>query len=69
MQRIDLRAAVHIRVRVGVVASLRVGFPVPRVAVANNLRGGLVYGMVDGQVEGIDLRATMVIHMREGVVS
>ena len=69
MQRIDLRAAVRIRVRVGVVASLRVGFPVPRVAVANNLRGGHVYGMVDGQVKGVDLRATMVIHMREGVVS
>ena len=74
VQGIDLRAAVSIGVDVGVVAAYRVGLcgsihTGPYVGLAGRGRDCRMHRIVDGEVQGIDLRATVSIGVAVGVVA
>ena len=72
MQGIDLRAAVGVRMTVGVVAGGGVGLPVavrPRISLALGYSDGGVNRVVDGQMQGIDLRAAVGVRMTVFVVA
>ena len=70
MEGVDLRATVGVEVAVGVVAGGCVGLSVascPGVGAALGDGDGLVHRVEDGQMEGVDLRATVGIGVAEGV--
>ncbi len=72
IQGVDLRAADDIKVAVGVDARLGVGLSVavrPRVGSAFGDGDSRARRVVDGQVEGVDLRATVVVEVAVGVVA
>ena len=72
MQRIDLRAAVGIRVGVGVVAGGGVGLSItacPSVRAAFLDGYGGVHGVVNGQMQGINLRAAVAIRVAVSIVA
>ena len=63
VQGIYLRAAVRIRVAVGVVAGSGVGVPVPGVLAAFTGGVSLVLRGVDGQVQSVNLSATVCVRV------
>ena len=72
VQGVDLRAAVRIRVAVEIVAALGIGLPVtgsPGVAVALGDGKGRVLRVEEGEVQGIDLRATIGVRVTIQIVA
>ena len=72
VEGIDLRAAVGIKMTVGIVAGSRVGLSVtsgPSVGAALADGDGLMHRVENGQVEGVDLRAAVGVEMTVGVVA
>ncbi len=68
MQGVDLRASVAVGVPVEEVSALGNGgvgavSPVPGVATARRFRGVQMLRIVDRQVEGVDLRASVAVSM------
>ena len=69
VEGIDLRAAVGIKMTVGIVAGSSVGLSVPGVGAALADGDRRVHRVEDGQVEGIDLRTTVGVEVAVSVVA